>query len=359
MFSYISGLLIIGIVFYMAVIYAGAGMALFSLAGLVLMVLSLPITYLRKVNLQESIEVPITLTEKGKSIKILLHSKGKKKAFTGKVVFVLLVENTSLNFKSRIKQSISGGGTGTFQLNLQQAGNYEISLCKVRVYDPVGIFYLSKRSRERANVQVLPEISPVDIRLTEGVRNFVGDADSYDTLRSGDDASETFKLREFQDGDKLKNIHWKLSAKEDKLIVKENSLPRACSTVLLLEGGRENKKKGTDAYLQVAASLSFSLMDKECPHYMAWFSKRYGEIKRIRVDNEESFYEFLMYLLQDFDRNIAENCLEAYREKYSGEVLLHYLVLKQNLALYEQSTCLHTLKEVDLKRSLEELELII
>ena len=36
MFSYISGLLIIGIVFYMAVIYAGAGMALFSLAGLVL-----------------------------------------------------------------------------------------------------------------------------------------------------------------------------------------------------------------------------------------------------------------------------------------------------------------------------------
>ena len=74
MFSYISGLLIIGIVVYMAVIYAGAGMALFSLAGLVLIVLSLPITYLRKVNLQESIEVPITLTEKGKSIKILLFS---------------------------------------------------------------------------------------------------------------------------------------------------------------------------------------------------------------------------------------------------------------------------------------------
>lgn len=358
MFSYIGGLLIIGIVFYMAVIYAGSGMALLSLAGLVLMLLSLPIAYLRKVNLKESIEVPITLTEKGKSIKVLLHGKGKKKAFVGKVVFVLQVENTSLNVKRRIKQSISGGETSAFQLILSQAGNYEISLCKVRVYDLAGIFYLTKRSKERATVQVLPKVLPVNIRLTEAVRNFVGDADSYDTLRSGDDASETFKLREFQDGDKLKNIHWKLSAKENKLIVKENSLPKACSTVLLLEGSTD-KKKATDAYLQVAASLSFSLMDKECPHYMAWISKRYGEIKRFRVDNEESFYEFIMYLLQDFDRNDEGNSLEAYREKYSGEVLLHYFVLKQNPALYEQDTCMHTLSEGTLSKALEEMEWIV
>lgn len=358
MFSYIYGLLILGIIFYMAVIYASVGLALLSFAGLVYMVFSLPITYIRRMNLRETIEVPITLTEKGKSINVLLHGKGRKRPFIGKIVFELQVENTSLHKKSRIKQRVSGGEKGAFQLTLSQAGNYEISLKKVRVYDPAGIFYLSKRSRERANVQVLPEISSVNIRLTEAVRNFVGDADCYDTLRSGDDASETFKLREFQDGDKLKNIHWKLSAKENKLIVKENSLPKACSTVLLLEGNKE-KKKATDAYLQVAASLSFSLMDKECPHYVAWISIRYGEIKRIRIDDEESFYEFLMYLLQDFDRNMDANSLEAYKEKYSGEVLLHYIVLKQTPALYEQGTCLHTLSEENPGRSLEEMEWIV
>ena len=105
--------------------------------------------------------------------------------------------------------------------------------------------------------------------------------------------------------------------------------------------------------------MSFCLMDKECPHYVAWISIRYGEIKRIRVDDEESFYEFLMYLLQDFDRNMDANSLEAYKEKYSGEVLLHYMVLKQTPALYEQGTCLHTLSEENPGRSLEEMEWIV
>ena len=347
-----------GIIFYTAVIYASVGMALLCFSVLIFMALSLPMTYVNKVNLVENIEVPITLTEKGRSIKVLLHRKRKKKFLSGKVVFEIQVENTSLNRKKRIIQKISDEGTEAFQLTLQQAGNYEISIQKARVYDLAGIFYLSKKSGERAGVQVLAELSPVNIRLTEGVRNFVGDAEEYDALRKGDDASETLKLREFQDGDKLKNIHWKLSAKEDKLIVKESSLPKACSMVLVLEGNKE-KKKNTDAYLQVASSLSFSLMDKECPHYMAWFSKSYGEMKRIRVDNEESFYEFLMYLLQDFDRNTEGNCLEAYKEKYSGETLLHYLVLKQNLTLYEQDTCLHTLSGENLSKSLEEMEWII
>ena len=194
-----------------------------------------------------------------------------------------------------------------------------------------------------------------------GVQNFVGDATVYDSLRSGDDASEIFKLREFQDGDKLKDIHWKLTAKEDKLIVRENSLPKACSTVLLLEGGKgaKGKKNRQDAYLQVAASLSFSMMDKECPHFVAWRSKRFGEMKRLRVDSEESFYEFILYMLQDFDKDAGGNSLEEYREKYSNEVLMHYLVLKQDLVLCEKETPLKTLDGANPEQSLGETELIL
>lgn len=138
----------------------------------------------------------------------------------------------------------------------------------------------------------------MEVRLSESARNFVGEALVYDSLRSGDDASEVFKLREFQDGDKLKNIHWKLSAKMDELIVRENGFPKACSTVLILEGvgavsgKNKRRQKASEAFLQVAASLSFSMMDKECPHYVAWLSKRYQEVKRIRVDDEESFLNF-------------------------------------------------------------------
>lgn len=365
MISYIKGLFIVAVVFYAAIIYGSGELALLSYAGLGFMVFSLIMIGISMWGMKAGLEVPITLTEQGKSVRVYLNRLRRGKKYKGKVVFVLCVENTSLKQRKVIKQSVSGETKGVFQITLEKAGNYEINIRRIRIYDLSGLFYLSKKSKEVANVLVLPDYYPVDVRLTEGVSHFVGDAEVYDTLRSGDDTSEIFKLREFQDGDKLKNIHWKLSAKMDELIVRENGLPKACSTVLLLEGGAERerrplgKRKSTDAYLKAAASLSFSMMDKDCPHYVAWYSRRFQDIKRIRVDSEESFYEFLLYLLQDFDREDKGNCLEQYQEKYSAEALLHYLVLKQDLVLYEKDTVIAGLSKVDLEKSLTELELLL
>lgn len=357
MLSYIRGLFVVLVILYAAVVYGSGELALLFYAGLVFMLFSLITICISRWGMKAALEVPITLTEQGKAVKVYLQCLRHGKSYVGKVVLILSIENTSLKQRKVIKQRVSGAARGSFQLTLEQAGNYEMSIRQIRIYDLSGLFYLSKKSKEAANVLVLPEYYPVNIRLTEGVRNFIGDAPVYDTLRSGDDASEIFKLREFQDGDKLKNIHWKLSAKMDELIVRENGLPKACSTVLALEGGK--MQKSSDAYLKVAASLSFSMMDKDCPHYVAWPSKRYQDIKRIRVDSEESFYEFLLYMLQDFDVENRESCLEQYREKYSAEALLHYLVLKQDLGLYEKDAIIATLDKVNLEKSLTELELLL
>ena len=357
MISFIRGLLIVVVVFYGAVIYHSGELALLSYAGVGFMLFALVTICICSWGLKGSLKVPITLTGQGQSVKVLLDKSRKGKKYAGEVVFLLHVENTTLQQKKVIKQSVSGDAKGTFQLTPESAGNYEISLRRIWVYDLSSLFYWSKSCKEAANIVVLPDFYPVSVRLTEAVRNFVGDAEIYDMLRSGDDASEILKLREFQDGDKLKNIHWKLSAKMDELIVRENSLPKACSTVLLLEN--RSGKGDLDAYFKVAASLSFSMMDKECPHYVAWQSRHYQDIKRIRVDSEESFYEFLLYLLQDFDRDGKGNCLERYQEKYSAEVLLHHLVLDPDLVLYEKASVIADLKQKDLEKALGELELIL
>lgn len=358
MISFIRGLLIVAVVFYGAVIYHSGEVALLSYAGVGFMLFALITICISGQGLQGSLKVPINLTGQGQSVKVFLDKTRKGKKYAGKVVFLLHIENTTLKQRKVIKQSVSGDGKGTFQLIPESAGNYEISLNRILVYDLSGMFCWPKSRKEATNVVVLPDFYPVNVRLTEAVRNFVGEAEIYDTLRSGDDASEILKLREFQEGDKLKNIHWKLSAKMDELMVRENSLPKACSTVLLLETGT-GKGKNPDAYFKAAASLSFSMMDKECPHYVAWQSRRYQDIKRIRVDSEESFYEFLLYLLQDFDIDSKENCLERYQEKYSAEVLLHYLVLKPELVLYEKDFVIADLNQKDLEKALGELELIL
>ncbi|MDE6517666.1 MAG: DUF58 domain-containing protein, partial [Acetatifactor sp.] len=200
---------------------------------------------------------------------------------------------------------------------------------------------------------VLPGIYPMGIRLSEAVRRFAGDAEVYDSLRSGTDASETLKLRPFQKGDELRSIHWKLSAKEGELIVRENSMPKGCPVVVLVDssGGLQEDQ------LQCVASLSFCLMDLECPHYVAWYGSYLQDVVRVRVDDEESFYEALLHLLQEGDVKGGLDIRERYREKYSGEPLLHWIRVGAGPSLQVDDQEPRRLKTNMLEQELGELEL--
>ena len=51
------------------------------------------------------------------------------------------------------------------------------------------------------------------------------DSDSYSQERPGADLTETFQIREYVPGDSMRQIHWKLSGKFDRLIVRDPALP--------------------------------------------------------------------------------------------------------------------------------------
>lgn len=363
MLSYLKGFIVVAILFYAAVVHGSGALLLLGCVVFAYIILASIMILVWRQGIKGSLQIPITLTQQGNAVRIHLEALRRGKGYGGRIDFEIGMENTSLNEKRVIRKSLKSGAKGIFYMTPVDAGNYEICLKKLRVYDITGLFYLTKKCREVSSFLALPNYYPVEVRLTEKVRNFVGEATVYDNLRSGDDVSEIFKLREFQDGDKLKNIHWKISAKMDELIVRENGFPKACSTVIILEGARSMKrgKKQTvsDAFFQVAASLSFSIMDKDCPHYVAWYSRYYQDVKRIRVDDEESFYEFMMYLLRDFDSQSSVNCLEQYKEKYSAELLLHYVVLGQDLGLFEKDTILTSFNGDNVEKSLTEFELLL
>lgn len=365
MLSYLRGFISVAILFYAAVVHGSGSLVLLGGMVLVYMALATVMMLICRWGMKASLRVPITLTQQGKPLRVSMEAVRREKNYKGKVDFVIHMENTSLKQRRTLRQKMKTGAVGDFNVTPKEAGNYEISLKKLRIYDLTGLLYVTKKCKETVTFLVLPDYYPVEVRLSESVRNFVGEAAVYDALRSGDDASEVFKLREFQDGDKLKNVHWKLSAKMDELIVRENGFPKACSTVFVLEGGvegdrkRGRKKDVSDAFFQVAASLSFSIMDKECPHYMAWYSRYYQDVKRIRVDDEESFYEFLLYMLQDMDRESSANCLEQYKEKYSAETLLHYIVLGQDLVLAERDTIIAKFQKDNVEKSIAEFELLL
>ena len=55
----------------------------------------------------------------------------------------------------------------------------------------------------------------------------------YSGARPGDDPGETFDIREYQEGDSIRQIHWKLTGKLDKMMIRQRSFP-VDDTVLIL-----------------------------------------------------------------------------------------------------------------------------
>lgn len=112
-----------------------------------LMVFSFITILICRWGLQANLQIPITLTQQGNALKVNLNKTHRGKIYHGKVVFVIRMENTSLKEKTVIRQKMKEGAEGTFFVTPLNAGHYELSVKRIRVYDLTGLFYLTKSVR--------------------------------------------------------------------------------------------------------------------------------------------------------------------------------------------------------------------
>lgn len=328
MASFGTGLLLIAVLYYLAEIFTSAGLVMMSFALTVVWVSSLLYLLVQGRSLRGTIAMPITIAEKGKEFhtEITLHH-GKRLGYRRLRMLVLYKNTLEKKYQKKIvtaEHVPAGESSFQYSLTVNAPGNYEFVLKRLWAYDLLGLFCLSKKENSTANALVLPEFHEVPLRIGEGVRNFYMDADVYDELRPGYDPAETFGVREFRDGDKLPNVHWKLSAKADELMVRENSLPKACPIIMFLNFG----EKDADIAPEQAASLSFSLMDAGVGHFAVWRSRESGDLVRAGVYDEESFYRFLTTMMMDKCAESYEGIRERYYEKYRGERGLYEILFE-------------------------------
>lgn len=327
MISFLIGIITAAIVFYMSMIYGNAALALLGCFMCVFMVLTFIALLVKAHRAVAAINIPIAIATQGESIRVSLSCRLKEAGFDG-VKYRVTVKNNLSGEKST--KWLSGGSDFLYSVNL--CGNYEFELVRIKLYDFSRLFYVTKRVKKYANVEVMPQIDEIPVRITDRVRNFFGDSDIYDDLRPGYDPSELFDVREFQNGDRLQSVHWKLSARTDELMVKENSLPKACAVAIVADLRGIKKGRQADAFMKLLVSLSFSLMDQKCSHYVAWYDTAINDIVRARVDDEEGFYIFLNSFLK-IKPDTKNDALFLYEEKYRAEKLVCLLSVDGRLQI--------------------------
>ena len=320
---------------------------------------------LRYFALTAHVAVPIGVAEPGQEITIEVHVHNRMPVAITKLRYEIVTRNLFLNDKYKTKlygESVNpGDNVLQFTMIPQEAGNYEVELRRIWYYDLMGTLCLHKRIRRSATVEVNPTLCAIPVALTEPTRSFFGESENYDEFRGGEDPSETFQIREFRDGDKLQKIHWKLSAKMDDLVVKEDSEPKSSPVVLFLDYvlPRDKKSDKVDAFLGVAFSLSYSMMDAGLNHFVSWYSHTAKDIVRVRVTGEETFFYAMSRYLSDRYYGAPRALADLYAEKYRREQYLYELHLMTDLTLNKNRKVFCKFTEAGWKQNLAELEVIL
>ncbi|MBQ6692815.1 MAG: DUF58 domain-containing protein [Clostridia bacterium] len=210
-------------------------------------------------------------------------SAAKEKSASG----VLILTNNSLfpAVKLRITISILNDLTGeeetlslsagvgakqTFRQELElksaHCGRLYVHIKSAAVFDYFGVFSKKLRLEAAARLTVLPELFPCDVSISPA---FVT-ADEESVSERGDDMTELFALREYQSGDPIRRIHWKLSSKVGSLLVKEPGRNISRSLLVFWDKRHGCSPMRMDALAEAACSLAQSLSEQGLSYDLAW-----------------------------------------------------------------------------------------
>lgn len=152
----------------------------------------------------------------------------------------------------------------------QESGRIKIKVTQMEFYDLIGMFCWKKEVDVEHEIFIYPPEIHMNVGLSKRKesKNF---GKLYHPFKKGQDVSEISNLREYVAGDEMNRIHWKLSAKFDKMIIKEFGYPANYDTLILYEIMKEADQepianKSNVGVLALTIGLSQALLQLNVKH---------------------------------------------------------------------------------------------
>lgn len=184
------------------------------------------------------------------------------------------------------------------QTGSHYCGRIQISVPYVQLYDYFGVLGIKKRCDVTGTVTVLPETFDMELHLVPAP-NRADDSEIYSQERPGMDLSEIYQIREYVAGDSLRQIHWKLSNKFDRLIVRDPSLPITRNVLIFWERtGESDNPEIVDAQAEVLVSLCRNLLEQSIQFTVGWNDTKSNQCIFLAIHDMDEFLGMLPRILQ-------------------------------------------------------------
>lgn len=301
--SFIGYSLFVVVFFYLAMIYSNYG--LYMILCLLLIIPFAALIYC--ICLRRKVRVRWgdmqSFVPRGSQAVVAVTMQNKSLFPTGRIALTVAITDVMKGKTVYGKKSFAIAGhrsqSDTFSIPMNHTGIVRVSVDKVRVFEPLGLFrYTLKSLNEPVCFIVMPEIPEVSCTFWQhNPYAYIGE-EEYSKERPGDDPAEMFGFREYRPGDKQNRIHWNLTAKQDELIVKELGLPMDCATLVLFDMFTANDDAAINAAFDTLFGVSKALVSEGHPHTIAWMDGKNNCLLSERVTDPDQIAPLASLILQ-------------------------------------------------------------
>lgn len=210
---------------------------------------------------------------------------------TAEFQFSCWVPRTEARGKIRIQNTLTGEQWTKLsgeKLPANHCGQLICSGKRVRVYDYMGLFSFRVRDMKPVNVRVRPE--PVAMEQLPELDRYLSGTWKP---KPGGGFAENHELRLYRPGDGLNQVHWKLSAKTGKLMIREAMLPVERRLYLNLE--LRGTPEELDRMLGRLLWAGRELLSRELTHRIRVLTGEGAQV--LAVDNERALYAAIDQIL--------------------------------------------------------------
>lgn len=196
----------------------------------------------------------------------------------------------------------------TFETNLvcRYRGEYEVGVKEVTITDFFRIFRLKYKLPSTIKAIVLPRVRPIgNVNSIPEVVSLV----QRDAWFSESQPDVT--VRDYIPGDAIKQIHWKATAREQKLKTRNRIGEEKRGITIFLDTRRESEEPYKylpleNQMLEVVLALGMFFAEHQMPYSMYWQQNDIRESHVQGIEHFETLYQQMAKVLFDKDNNSLE-----------------------------------------------------
>lgn len=206
------------------------------------------------------------------------------------------VENLFLGTSGEISldMPISMKGTEYFDLPLasEYCGLIRVQIEQIEYIDLLGLVSVCLDMPAMGETVILPKEQEGTMEQRSSFQAGISEAE--ESLAKGYDFAEVTDMREYRQGDLIKDIHWKLSAKKEELMVKERTSVAQSQVILLLDLSGDGA--AITEIMRLAYGLTKAFLREYVPVRLLWWDEQQYDFQEVLITEEKERMDGFMKL---------------------------------------------------------------